>query len=292
MDWLNGFAERVRRDEPLAGRLWYKLGGTARYFFAPESVEELQAVWRQARAAGVPVRVLGGGANTLVRDTGFDGLVLRLDAPAFTAVRWDGPRVVAGAGVDLLQLTRDSVQAGLSGLEALAGVPGTVGGATVMNAGGKFGEFADVVESATLLDETGAIIELSRDQLGFGYRRSAVGGRVVLAVTLRLVPAAVDVVRERFQEIWRIKTATQPFAAHSAGCVFRNPPQEPAGKLIDRLGLKGTRCGQARVSERHGNFIVADDGARAEDVLTLAEQVRATVRQRTGIALELEIDVW
>jgi UDP-N-acetylmuramate dehydrogenase len=292
MDWCNGFAERVLCDEPLACRTWYGLGGAARYLFSPANVDELREVLACAQRAGLPVRVLGAGANLLVRDEGFEGLVIRLDAPAFTRVGYEGERVIAGGGVELMQLARDCSCRGLSGLEALAGIPATIGGAIVMNAGGKFGQIADVVESATLLERDGTARGVPAEDMQFGYRTSAVGGRIVLCAVLRLRRAPVDEVRARFHEIWRFKKESQPMAAHSAGCVFRNPPGESAGRLIDQAGLKGTSIGRARVSEVHGNFIVADAGATSAEVLTLVDHVRNTVLAHKGIKLELEIDVW
>ncbi|HRX86581.1 MAG TPA: UDP-N-acetylmuramate dehydrogenase [Phycisphaerae bacterium] len=292
MDWSNGFAERVQRDVPLAGRTWYGLGGAARYFFSPADVDELREVLACARRAGHAVRVLGAGANLLVRDEGFDGLVLRLDAPAFTRVVYEETRVTAGGGTDLMQLARDCAYRGLAGLEALAGIPASVGGAVVMNAGGRFGQIADVVTSAALMDRDGTVADVSAEQLQFGYRHSAVGERIVLHATMTLRREPADDVVARFHENWRYKKASQPMAAHSAGCVFRNPPGDSAGRLIDQAGLKGAACGRARVSDVHGNFIVAEEGATARDVLGLVEHVQAEVMARTGVKLELEIDVW
>lgn len=292
MDWSSGFAERVQRDVPLAQRTWYGLGGPARYFFSPAGVEELREALACAQRGGEAVRVLGAGANLLVRDEGFAGLVIRLDAPAFTRVVFEDTRVIVGGGAELMPLARDCALRGLAGLETLAGIPATIGGALVMNAGGKFGQIADVVESATLMDRAGTVREVPAGELGFGYRHSDIGDRIVLHATLRLRREPADEVLARFHEIWRFKKESQPMAAHSAGCVFRNPPGASAGKLIDEAGLKGAACGRARVSDVHGNFIVADVGATARDVLALVDHVRATVAARTGVALELEIDVW
>ncbi len=292
MDCSNGFAERLRRDVPLAELTWFKLGGAARYMFSPTSVDELRAAWHYARQQGWPVRVLGGGANLLVADEGFDGLVLRLDAPAFTGVRVDGDRVHVGGGADLMRLARDVSYRGFAGLEFLAGIPGTVGGAVRMNAGGKYGAMSDVVESATLLAPDGAVCTLPADALSFGYRHSALGDRIVLEAVLRVAADDAAVVKSRFQQIWQEKKNAQPMAEHCAGCIFKNPPGESAGRLIDQAGLKGLAEGRARVSPVHGNFIVADAGAQAGDVLALIERVRAGVKEHAGVDLELEIEIW
>jgi UDP-N-acetylmuramate dehydrogenase len=292
MDWSNGFADRVRKNVPLAERTWFKLGGSARELFSPADEDELCAVLRHARNAGVAVRVLGGGANLLVGDDGFDGLVICLDQAAFTGMKRDGSRVIAGGGVDLMTLARDCSYGGLTGLECLAGIPGTVGGAVKMNAGGRFGQMGDVVESARLADPAGTVEEWSARQLAFSYRRSAVGDRIVTRVTLGLREAPVEETRARFQEIWRFKKGTQPMAEHCAGCIFKNPPGDSAGRLIDAAGMKGVTLGRARVSDVHANFIVADGGARSADVLGLIERVRDAVQAKSGIRLELEIEVW
>ena len=292
MDWSSEFADRIRENVPLAERTWFKLGGPARYLFSPADVGELRCVLGPAQQASMEVAVLGGGANLLVCDDGFDGLVIRLDEPAFTSVRYDGERVAVGAGADLMELSRDCSCRGLSGLEGLAGIPGTVGGAVAMNAGGRFGQFGDVVETVELIERSGRRCVLSAAEMEFAYRTSAVGDRIVIGAVLHLKRQDPGLVNRKFREVWELKKNSQPLAAHSAGCIFKNPPGESAGRLIDLAGMKGATCGRARVSEMHGNFIVADEGATAGDVLALLEQVRQTVQARTGVTLELEINVW
>jgi UDP-N-acetylmuramate dehydrogenase len=259
---------------------------------SPESIDELAEVMRRAASHEVASKVLGGGANVLVRDDGFDGVVIRLDGPAFGEFRIDGESVETGAGVDLMELVHACSREGLSGLEALAGIPGTVGGAVRMNAGGKYGEFGDAVESVTLLDRGGRLVRRTRDQLGFGYRSSNVGDQVVVSATLRLAAADRRATLDRFHAIWREKKRTQPLAEKCAGCIFKNPKGSAAGALIDRAGLKGYARGGASVSTRHANFIVTEQGARAADVLAVVDHVRTTVAGAYDIDLELEIDVW
>lgn len=292
MTWWSDFKGRVEPDAPLAERTWFRLGGPAQWMASPVDGEDLAGIVRAAQDAGVAWKVLGGGANVLVRDDGFDGVVIRLDDPAFRRVKIEGDTVVAGGGVDLMELARDCSRSGWSGLEALAGVPGTVGGAVRMNAGGRYGQFGDVVESVTAMNEQGGLERLSREALRFGYRHSELGGRIVVDATLRLRRADPAETYRRFQQVWAEKKASQPLGAASAGCVFKNPPGRSAGALIDQAGLKGTQCGGARVSQRHANFIVTDPEARTADVLELIEQTRDRVRQVHGVDLELEIDVW
>lgn len=292
MLWSDEFADRLRENAPLGELTWFKLGGCARYMFSPSSEGELRDALRAAGEAEIEVRVLGGGANLLVRDDGFDGLVIRLDSPAFQAVEYDGTRVIAGGGADLMMLARDCAGRGLAGFECLAGVPGTVGGAIRMNAGGKYGSISDTVRSVRLMDTDGTTIDVRSRVLGFGYRSSLVGRRIVLGATFELSQEDAESVKERFHRIMGEKKASQPMAAHCAGCMFKNPAGESAGRLIDIAGLKGATAGKARVSELHGNFIVADDGATASDVLTLAQRVQTSVREQTGIDLEMEVEVW
>lgn len=292
MNWLREFADRVQTHVALAPLTWFRLGGPARFLFRPCSADDLAAFLRYATDEGVATRVLGAGANVLVADDGFDGVVVRLDAPAFKRCDHRGDSITVGAGVDLMQLSKRLSQQGYAGLECMAGIPATVGGAVRMNAGGRFGEFADVITEVTLMDANGTVETWSRDRVEFGYRRSAIGGRTVLSARLSLTPDDPLVTRERFEECFAAKRRSQPLAEHSAGCIFKNPKSAPAGALIDQAGLKGYSCGRARVSTQHANFIVADRGARASEVVRLIREIQERVRERFGTTLETEIDVW
>lgn len=292
MSLLSECASSIRRGVPLAGMTWFRLGGAARYMVSPSGVQELRESLQWARQSGVPVKILGAGANVLISDDGFDGLVIRLDQPAFGKVRYDHDRVDAGAGANLMILTRDCARRGLSGLECMAGIPGTVGGAVTMNAGGRFGSFGNAVERVTLMDAEGNVFDEPASRMNFGYRSSNVHDRIVLGAVIRVMPAPADRVLERFMECWDYKKQSQPMAEHSAGCFFKNPPGDSAGRLIDAAGLKGASVGQARVSTCHANFLVADHGATSGEVIELAEHVRRVIHQKTGIRLEFEIDVW
>ncbi len=292
MDWLNAYAPDARRDEPIGRLTWYKLGGSAQWFYQPRSHEQLAQVIRRAHREHIPVRVLGGGANVLVADTGVNGIVLRLDQPAFRDVFIDGEVVRAGAGADLMALSRRVSAMGLAGMEGLAGIPGSVGGATRMNAGGKYGSIADVVESIEVMTPLGDVESWTASQVGFRYRGSAVGANIVLSTSMRLHREDSKAVIARYRQYMEEKLESQPMAEHSAGCVFKNPPNAPAGRLIDEAGFKGLVCGRAMVSVRHANFIVAERGASAGEVLKLIDEVREGVRAFHGVELETEIDVW
>lgn len=292
MNWLSGFANPIERDVPLGELTWYRIGGRARYLSRPDNESELERLVRRAAEQGVELKILGRGANVLVRDDGFDGVVVRLDTPAFQRTEVDGERVRVGAGVDLMRLAKRISHSGLSGLECMAGIPGTIGGAVRMNAGGRFGCIGDVIERCRLLDGSGVIETWSKDRLAFDYRSSAIGDRVVLSADLRLRRSDRAETRRRFEEIFASKTASQPISERSAGCVFKNPVGASAGALIDAAGLKGSRCGGAVVSQRHANFICADPSAKASDVERLAGMIAERVRAEYGTELELEIDIW
>jgi len=293
MNWYDGFETIVRPDIPLRDLTWYRLGGPARWLCQPRDEDELVAVLNAIRAAGIPWHVLGGGANVIVRDEGFAGAVIRLCGLAFEQIEIDGVTVRAGAAVDLPKLVRATLKHGLVGLEVLAGIPGTVGGAVRMNAGGRHGELAQFVREVRMVDAAGRICARPAAEMNFAYRHAAVAGCVVTGVLLGLEPGDADEALRRYREIWNAKYATQPpLAARSSGCIFKNPPQRSAGRMLDEAGLKGTRIGGAVISEKHANFIVAGDDATAQDVLNLIQLAKDRVRQTAGIELEPEVEIW
>jgi len=283
---------RAREQVPLGPMTSFGLGGLARVFVPVNSSAELSRTLDRARQADLPVYVLGAGANVLVQDDGIDGVVVQLRGGEFDRVTWDGPRVVAGAGVDMAKLTLAAVRRGLAGLECMAGIPGTVGGCVRMNAGGRFGEIGSVVRRVWTVDRGGSRREWNQSEMGFRYRGCALRDEIIERVEFELTPSDSEALMRRYREIWDYKRRSQPLGADSAGCVFKNPPGAHAGELIDRAGLKGAAVGGASVSRHHANFIVTSPGARAGDVIELIELIRRCVAERFGIDLELEIDVW
>jgi UDP-N-acetylmuramate dehydrogenase len=292
MDWLREFAPQIEANRPLAPLTWFELGGPARYFFRPETFEDLAAVVGRAREEGVPLKVLGEGANVLIGDDGFDGVVVRLTAPAFRKIDVQGTRVELGGGVELMSAAKQLSARGLTGLECMAGIPASVGGAVRMNAGGRFGEFGNVVREVTILRPDGSLETWDRERIGFSYRRSRIGDAIVLSARLELAEDEPAACTRRYQEYTAYKTSTQPMGQKSAGCIFKNPPGESAGAIIDRAGLKGERVGGASVSKQHANFIVAGHDARSIDVVRLVERIRERVLREHGKELEVEIDIW
>lgn len=238
------------------------------------------------------IKVLGCGANVLVRDEGFSGAVVRLDGPAFREVRVEDRYVRVGAGVDLMPLSRAMCRQGLSGLECMAGIPASVGGAVRMNAGGRHGEFGSVVRSLDVLAPDGRLESWDARRAGFGYRSSSLNGHIVVRAGLELTSEDPAVAEARYVEFLAEKTRSQPLADKSAGCIFKNPNGVSAGALIDRAGLKGLRIGGAEVSSRHANFIIADRSTGTDDVLRLIDLVRERVRAEHNVELETEIDIW
>lgn len=293
MSWCDGLEAICKQSVPLSAHTWYGLGGPARWFVTPRREEELAEVLRRCTRHEVAWRVLGHGANLLVRDAGFDGVVIHLASHEWESVCLDGPLVTAGAGADFPKLVKRTVEAGLGGLENLAGIPGSVGGIVRMNAGGKYGSIGTYVQRVRLASPDGRIEERTAERMGFAYRHTDVGRAVVTRVELRLEPGDRDEIMQRFRRIWNEKYASQPtVSARSCGCIFKNPPGHSAGRLIDEQGLKGACVGGAEISPRHANFIVAREGARAQDVLDLIALARDKVRAATGIELELEVEVW
>jgi UDP-N-acetylmuramate dehydrogenase len=251
---------------------------------------ELRGLVRFARSRGIPVTLLGRGSDLVISDAGIRGLVIAVKSEG---TRVDGERYEAGAGVPMARAATEAQRAGLTGLEYGLAIPGTVGGAVWANAGAHGGETAAVLASATVLLADGSEAVLPASELGFRYRHSRfkdAPAEVILAATFRLVPDDPAAITGRLDEIRRWRREHQPLGLPSAGSVFRNPPGDSAGRLIDSLGLKGRRIGGAVVSEKHANFIVNDQHGTASDVRRLAEAVRAEVRDRLGIELAFEIE--
>lgn len=282
---------RIELRRPLAPLTTLKIGGAAERYFQPRSPGEVAAAVKLAAGSDWPLWVIGGGSNLLVPDEGVPGLVV--DLGLLNEVVVEGNVVRAGAGARLSRVIATACRAGLAGLEGLAAIPGVVGGAAAMNAGGKYGEFGDSCESVTVVRADGAMCRLNRGEVGFGYRGTNLSGALVTGVTLRLAPGDADTLMRTSAEIAKAKRKGQPYDLPSAGCTFRNPATGPsAGTLIDRAGLKGERCGGAQVSTLHANFIVNTGGAKASDVLALAETVRRRVHGVHGVELAYEIRRW
>ncbi len=292
MSGLDEFAEIVKPNEPLAPYTYFKLGGPAETLVQPRSREELAAVVRRCRQEHIPLRVLGGGCNLLVREEGVRGAVLRLSEPAFTAIRVEGKKVHAGTGAPLSALISQAARHNLAGFESLVGIPGTVGGGLRVNAGDRSGEIGQYVRRVEVMDENGEIEARERDELRFDYRWSNLDDPVLLAADFELDADDADAIVKRMRKAWIQRKATQPLSFQAAGRIFKDPRGLSAASLIEQANLVKTRVGGAEVSDRNGNFIIAHPGATSRDVLRLIDLVRARIRERFSVDLELEIAVW
>jgi UDP-N-acetylmuramate dehydrogenase len=280
----------LETDAPLAPLTTLRVGGPAARVAAPASTEELVAVVRLAAEAGLPTILLGKGSDIVVADAGIRGLVVRTRADGVTV---DGLRVHAEAGASMTALAKRCARDGLAGFDWAISIPGTFGGAVWANAGAHGGEMADVLVEVDVLDPRDAAPRrLAADECGFGYRESRFkhSSEVILGGVIQLAAGDPDEIRALVDAHQAHRRATQPLAHQSAGSVFRNPPGDHAGRLIEAAGLKGHRVGSAQVSTLHANFIVTDRGGRAADVRALGDHVRATVADRFGVELRYEIE--
>ena len=281
----------VRADEPLAKRTTLRVGGPADIYVEPANEADLAATLRFCAERGLKFFILGRGSNLLVRDGGFRGVVICLAQAAFSAVAVDGERLRCGAGAKLKTVSGEARRNALAGLEFLEGIPGSVGGALRMNAGAMGGWIFDVVESVRVMDRSGEARDLSRAEVTVEYRCCPLlRDHLAISAVLRGQPGDSAEIARRLDEFNRKRWASQP-AAPSAGCVFKNPPAIPAGRLIDELGLKGTRVGGAMVSLEHANFIVNDGAATAADMLALMEIIRTKARSERSVELETEVEI-
>ncbi|MBN2020760.1 MAG: UDP-N-acetylmuramate dehydrogenase [Sedimentisphaerales bacterium] len=292
MNIFNGLEEIVESGHPLAKETWYGLGGPADYFIKPQSIEQLQEVVKRCNENNLPIYVLGFGSNLLVADEGVKGAVIQLKTESFSQMNFDKDFVTAGAGVELGRLLFTCARKGLSGLEPLSGIPGSMGGSVRMNAGGNFGDIGAVVESVTLMDKDGKIFQKSKPELQFDYRKTNITTKFILEAKINLTSGNPDQITRNIKEIWVFKKNNQPLNTINSGCIFKNPRGLSAGALIDRTGLKGLSMGGAVVSEKHANFIIAQKGCTSKDVIRLIDLVREKVTKQFNIELELEIEIW
>jgi len=292
MDIFNGLEKIVSKNHPLAKETWYGLGGPADYFIRPENAEQLEQVVKQCNENNVPIFVLGYGSNLLVCDEGVRGAVIQLKGDGFSQMDFDEGQISVGAGVELSRLLLTCAKKGLSGLEPLTGIPGSVGGAVRMNSGGNFGDIGAVIESVKLMDKNGKVFEKCKPELEFDYRQTNITAQFILEARMNLTIDEPEQITRNIKEIWVYKKNNQPLNTINSGCIFKNSRGMSAGALIDRTGLKGLQIGGAVVSEKHANFIIAQKGCTSKDVMRLIELIREKVEKRFDIKLELEIEIW
>ncbi len=292
MKLFTGLEKIVKEDYPLAPRTWLKLGGRATYYIEPTGVDDLAEVVRRCRENEIPMYVLGSGANVLIDDSGVNGAVVHLAGDHFGATTVLEGGLRANAGADMGKLVLRCVRDGLAGMECLTGIPGTIGGCVKMNAGGAFGDIGSVIQSVDVMGPNGDVFTRHRPDLAFAYRSSNINAPFILSAVFALSEDDPQRILKQVKQIWIYKKNTQPLAHRNAGCIFKNPRGLSAGALIDRADLKGKRVGGAFVSDKHANFILVDEGAKASDVLKLINTIRETVYKNSQVYLEMEIEVW
>jgi len=282
----------VKFDEPLESHTSFRIGGPADIFIVPLDKEDLRNAVILSKKYKAPLDIIGNGTKILVPDKGVRGVVIKI-SNVLNKVRFIGERVIAGSGMSLSQLSTLAAERMLSGLEFAVGIPGTVGGAVVMNAGAHGRSVGDVITSVTVMNMNGQVHKMSGKQLGLCYRKSVLQDtkEIVLNATCVLEKGEAQEIRQKIAELVQWRKKTQPLDLPNAGSIFRNPEGEYAGRLIESVGLKGLRVGDAQVSTHHANFIVNLGKAKAEDVMTIIHTIREKVREKFGIDLAPEIRV-
>ena len=282
----------LRVDEPMSKHTTFRIGGPAALMGLPKSAGEARMAVKAARELAVEPFFLGNGSNLLVADEGYPGFIMKLTGD-FDEIREVGQGLEAGSAALLSRLSGRALELGLTGLEFAGGIPGSVGGAVMMNAGAYGGEMAQVLESVAFLDEEGEVRTLPASECGFGYRHSVFSNRkcLILKARFHLKQGDGDAIKARMDELTAQRKAKQPLEYPSAGSMFKRPPGHFAAALIDQCGLKGLAVGGAQVSEKHAGFVVNRGGATCADVLELVRQVKARVLSQTGVELEMEVRV-
>ncbi len=292
MNWHKGLAGEIRKNEALKKHTTFKIGGRADFFISPKNARDLQFIVRQAKINKIKIRVIGSGSNILVSDGGIDCAVIALNSGYFKKIVFRGNKLYAGAGALLNWVVLSSRKRSLGGIEFLTGIPGTVGGALVMNAGAQNQSIAKLVEKVQVMDYNGRLKTLRKREIKFGYRKSNLGKYIVLKAVLNLDKLDSNQIKNRIKGYLTYRKETQDYARPSAGCIFKNPPLDSAGKLIDACGLKGKKLGGAQVSLKHANFIINTGKAKTKDVERLMEMIKKRVKKKFNINLEPEIKIW
>ena len=283
-------AAKIQKDEPMKKHTTFRIGGPADYFIMPSNEKELAEAVRVCRKFLIPIYIVGNGSNLLVGDKGFRGAIIQLFKSMGT-FQVEGNQITAQAGCSLAQIANAALDAALTGFEFAAGIPGTLGGAVVMNAGAYGGEMKDVLVEATVLDTEGNVRTLKNEELELGYRHSIVKEKnyIVLEAVIELKKGSADSIKAVMDDLKEKRVSKQPLDRPSAGSTFKRPEGHFAGKLIMDAGLRGFQVGGAQVSEKHCGFVVNAGGATAEDVLNLVKAVQKKVQDEFGILLETEI---
>ena len=282
---------QLMKEEPMAKHTTFRIGGPAEVYACPNQ-EQLPALIEAAKKENAEVTVIGNGSNLLVGDKGIRGLVIEIGS-GMNDIRVEGTKIVAGAGALLSKVANAAAAASLGGMEFAAGIPGTLGGAVVMNAGAYGGEMKDIIVSVLAMDEFGEKKELSVRELDLSYRHSCIPEKryIVLQITIRLRKGSTEDIRAKMTELRELRISKQPLEYPSAGSTFKRPEGYFAGKLIMDAGLRGFRVGGAQVAEKHCGFVINRDNASAADIYQLMQEVSARVETKFGVTLEPEVKI-
>lgn len=295
IDTLSGIVgkDNVRMDEPMGAHTTFQIGGPADMYVTPQSAEEVAAVIRACSEASMPLAVVGNGSDLLVADAGLRCVVMQI-LDNMASVRVEGSRIIAQAGATNAQVARVALEAGLAGFEFASGIPGTIGGAAIMNAGAYGGEFKDVCVELACVTPAGEFVRVSREEADWSYRHSMMGdaGFIVVEAVLELEPDDAAAIKGRMDDLKARREEKQPLEMPSAGSTFKRPEGYFAGKLIQDAGLRGYRVGGAQVSEKHTGFVVNAGDATAAEVRQLIADVQERVFEQFGVRLEPEVKMW
>jgi UDP-N-acetylmuramate dehydrogenase len=281
-----------RYDVSLHSYTSFRTGGLAEIFVEPVSTLELKRVLQFCKEEKKEIFVFGKGTNILVNDNGVKGVVIHLGGIDFAKVERNGRYVSCGAGVNLPKLVRQTASWGLEGLEVLVGIPGTVGGAVMMNAGGKYGDISETINTLTAMTFDGKIINYNREDVAFAYRKCNLSEQIVIKVEFALKKLQKEEVLEKMGKIYKEKTESQPLSEFSAGCIFKNTHRFKAAELIDKANLKGQQVGGAIVSRKHANFIINTGNATSADILELIKIIKGIIKKKYDVSLDQEIQIW
>jgi UDP-N-acetylmuramate dehydrogenase len=290
MSWPKNL--KVKRNQSLKDKTTFKIGGRAAFFAEPKDQAELNLILSGAKENNVPIFIIGAGSNLLVKDKGVKGIVIKLSSGYFKSVSFKGRCIESGSGVMLSKIIQFAKDKSLGGLEFLAGIPGTLGGALVMNAGCWGKSIGDLVKEVKVEDPSGKIKIIKGKGLKFGYRKSNLEGYIILAAVLRLKKSSKREIIDKIRGYISKRRNSQDLTFSNAGCIFKNPKSLPAGRLIELCGLKGRSLGGAIISDKHANFILNKNNARAKDVLGLMRLARAKVKKKFNVNLNPEIKIW
>ncbi len=282
--------DRIRTEEPMCSHTTFRVGGTAEFFATPGTFEEVSGTVRLCKELHIPYYIVGNGSNLLVSDQGYRGVLIHI-GKELSHIRIEGDVLCAQAGALLSVIANRAMEGGLSGFEFASGIPGTLGGACIMNAGAYGGEMGDVLTKMTVLTPEGELCEIPREQMELGYRSSIAArkGYIVLEASMRLKPGDRQQIRLRMEELREKRVSRQPLEYPSAGSTFKRPEGYFAGKLIEDAGLRGLSVGGAQVSEKHCGFVVNKGNATAKDVAELMRLVVEIVEEKSGVRLEPEV---